>query len=148
MIQTAKRKFQFQSYQFRQINPDIYHGRQVVKTVIDVSIVSIQADQSRPVLYLMIQFNLKRFQSYQFRQINPDQISYHKKHKSNSCFNRINSGRSIPTSSRMNWTEQMMNCFNRINSCRSIPTWNSGMLHYDCIRSFNRINSCRSIPTW
>ena len=37
----------FQSYQFRQINPDGKHGGKAQRLVSEVSIVSIQADQSR-----------------------------------------------------------------------------------------------------
>ena len=63
-----------------------------------VSIVSIQADQSRPVSdkpITMPKINL--FQSYQFRQINPDFCTLPIHSSSCSRFNRINSGRSIPT---------------------------------------------------
>ena len=37
------------------------------------------------------------FQSYQFRQINPDVGNASKNRMGNKSFNRINSGRSIPT---------------------------------------------------
>ena len=146
----------------------------VAPTVLKVvSIVSIQADQSR-----------RRIQMFNF-------------FTTLTSFNRINSGRSIPT-----WSSQVSDCiwftgFNRINSCRSIPTeqnkveimaniivsivsihadqsrhcktdmlnkWSSAVsivsIHADQSRlhpntnwdeswrySFNRINSCRSIPT-
>ena len=64
----------FQSYQFRQINPDLVK-RQKTSLKEGVSIVSIQADQSR----LGTSYRRKKmfdsgFQSYQFRQINPDEI--------------------------------------------------------------------------
>ena len=39
----------FQSYQFRQINPDEEEASILIKSNKDVSIVSIQTDQSRPV---------------------------------------------------------------------------------------------------
>ena len=89
-----------------------------------VSIVSIHADQSRP---LIVAFG----------------VFLH-----SASFNRINSCRSIPTS--MMKTVQAMRkiCFNRINSCRSIPTWNRSWLKFNLYWTcFNRINSCRSIPT-
>ena len=62
----------FQSYQFRQINPDV--GTRVTRSckLGNVSIVSIQADQSRHENgYYSVLIRLP-FQSYQFRQINPD----------------------------------------------------------------------------
>ena len=64
-----------------------------------VSIVSIQADQSRPgVSAHNAKRFAKRFQSYQFRQINPDKtILKEGKCIVNIGFNRINSGRSIQT---------------------------------------------------
>ena len=92
-------KEKFQSYQFRQINPDmgnifrgwivylsfnrINSGRSIptmvkVKTCsvgYSVSIVSIQADQSR---HLRLRNSVRlstSFQSYQFRQINPDYVN-------------------------------------------------------------------------
>ena len=43
-----KAKYQFQSYQFRQINPDFFATASQVTAGL-VSIVSIQADQSRRV---------------------------------------------------------------------------------------------------
>ena len=66
-------KILFQSYQFRQINPDAVRYV-LLKPMKDVSIVSIQADQSRPAssFYFPDQ-NENGFQSYQFRQINPDE---------------------------------------------------------------------------
>ena len=69
---------QFQSYQFRQINPDLLSSFNIAFSSFDnVSIVSIQADQSR---HLKAKVNKKlnlKFQSYQFRQINPDYQQEH-----------------------------------------------------------------------
>ena len=90
----------FQSYQFRQINPDISRGGFRSLSLI-VSIVSIQADQSRlnkeaisgtltrTVSIVSIQADqsrqdhekalveiINKFQSYQFRQINPDELKF------------------------------------------------------------------------
>ena len=62
----------FQSYQFRQINPDVF--RSLVSGTL-----------------------LLRFQSYQFRQINPDLTLSKPYLDYDSSFNRINSDRSIPT---------------------------------------------------
>ena len=87
----------FQSYQFRQINPDASAGNFYKLMADEVSIVSIQADQSRQKktllkISLFLSFNrinsgrsiptwqkrftntkeIQEFQSYQFRQINPD----------------------------------------------------------------------------
>ena len=62
----------FQSYQFRQINPDALRDGKSIKCTWTVSIVSIQADQSRRVLLSRHEHYRLEFQSYQFRQINPD----------------------------------------------------------------------------
>ena len=115
----------------------------------EVSIVSIQADQSRlllpqsltifpvrsfnrinsgrsiPTRSITMNFNelIKSFQSYQFRQINPDEGNINLLHKlQDESFNRINSGRSIPTKAWYNHLIYEEICFNRINSGRSIPT--------------------------
>ena len=142
---TLKRRFQ--SYQFRQINPDeakykkaykffisfnrINSGRSIPTfvpgkasyTKRGVSIVSIQADQSR--LHGMTDFGVAVmvFQSYQFRQINPDANNYAQNKLGRYCFNRINSGRSIPTL-EIDYVKECIHQsrFNRINSGRSIPT--------------------------
>ena len=162
----------FQSYQFRQINPDvgsvavsrpeydrfnrINSGRSIptlnhvwlrVQVATIVSIVSIQADQSR-LLEIEVRIFLK------------------------NGFNRINSGRSIPTVSGTGTIDELYKSFNRINSGRSIPTaiistiitfkvvkfqsYQFRQINPDISRflrpllgrkSFNRINSGRSIPT-
>ena len=87
-------------------------------------------------------------------------------------FNRINSGRSIPTQiklmqclhsrlvsivsiqadqSRLDFNGITYRCaesgFNRINSGRSIPTLDSKLDSSELTSGFNRINSGRSIPT-
>ena len=114
---------------------------------------------------------LSKFQSYQFRQINPDFVDHLKQGGLFYCFNRINSGRSIPTRlihTTFGWTAQVSivsiqadqsrqclnfveslkyQCFNRINSGRSIPTLRNSARLSPYGMSFNRINSGRSIPT-
>ena len=65
---------EFQSYQFRQINPDKVYNRSRHDRYKTVSIVSIQADQSRHVLRRHFRHRNVLFQSYQFRQINPDVV--------------------------------------------------------------------------
>ena len=62
----------FQSYQFRQINPDTFMKVKLKKTIL-------------------------KFQSYQFRQINPDVQVMLMIIILLLGFNRINSGRSIQT---------------------------------------------------
>ena len=62
-------------------------------------------------------------------------------------FNRINSGRSIPTTEDNRSDEFFNRCFNRINSGRSIPTLWDILLSPEVSVGFNRINSGRSIPT-
>ena len=68
----------FQSYQFRQINPDLNQTRMVISRCWCVSIVSIQADQSRRLFATLCDAAEHAFQSYQFRQINPDLNLLHK----------------------------------------------------------------------
>ena len=64
----------FQSYQFRQINPDFGDRFNAWDIPELVSIVSIQADQSRHTLAEILDSGVTVFQSYQFRQINPDLV--------------------------------------------------------------------------
>ena len=84
------------SIQADQSRLDEFGNQKPVETT--VSIVSIQADQSRRGVIQMTDEEWEKFQSYQFRQINPD---VHQMQKISvtwrKCFNRINSGRSIPT---------------------------------------------------
>ena len=114
----------FQSYQSKQINPDLWRCCCSPSWFKHVSIVSIQTDQSR--LYWCCRFHAwtervsivsiqtdqsrqdkcldaaeicMRFQSYQSKQINPDQINQFDKNILDSGFNRINPNRSIPTKS-------------------------------------------------
>ena len=128
-IPTTKSKFgtlmtmAFQSYQFRQINPDITLDMLFKSDSDEVSIVSIQADQSRR-----------------------DSAKY-PKYEDWVGFNRINSGRSIPTRFVSITSWQTHWSFNRINSGRSIPTHGLRYGLNGKISSFNRINSGRSIPT-
>ena len=135
----------FQSYQFRQINPDERDYWYV--SYYQVSIVSIQTDQSRrfwawiwktPIVVVSIV------------SIQTDQsrlgFSTHELNLPNTGFNRINSDRSIPTR-KLLLSRAGGICFNRINSDRSIPTRKElSVLRYTKT-SFNRINSDRSIPT-
>ena len=112
----------FQSYQFRQINPDNAAEHSTVKKVFG-------------------------FQSYQFRQINPDYVIAILHSFFVYCFNRINSGRSIPTIKEEEKEEE-----NGIVSIVSIQADQSRLGNYLINRSwlyvrFNRINSGRSIPT-
>ena len=86
----------FQSYQFRQIYPDSRCGTSGC-SIQGVSIVSIQADLSRPDRVIAVTGITNGFQSYQFRQIYPDALDCIKTQSNTSRFNRINSGRSIPT---------------------------------------------------
>ena len=62
------------------------------------------------------------FQSYQFRQINPDISKVGSMCRWLNGFNRINSGRSIPTAKYLLKPDGTYSGFNRINSGRSIPT--------------------------
>ena len=60
-----------------------------------------------------------------------------------------NSGRSIPTLIRISTSITVEFSFNRINSGRSIPTrWERRLSRVITPRGFNRINSGRSIPTY
>ena len=141
--------------------------------VAQVSIVSIQADQSRQSITYSLRLNSTEVSIV---SIQADQsrltwvifiISMIK-----CCFNRINSGRSIPTSvirglrtayepfqsyqfrqinpdvKEKNLNRNRKTSFNRINSGRSIPTLMYASAKKKLIgKSFNRINSGRSIPT-
>ena len=62
----------FQSYQFRQINPDQVEVKEIEEEK-EESFNRINSDRSIPTIYVVFT-NSKRvaFQSYQFRQINPD----------------------------------------------------------------------------
>ena len=69
---TQTMQLSFQSYQFRQINPDEAKAQADKANAVLVSIVSIQADQSRLNFVNPTKCSNNKFQSYQFRQINPD----------------------------------------------------------------------------
>ena len=62
----------FQSYQSKQINPDVAKRCRPARGEKYVSIVSIQTDQSRPCYKYKSGYLCRMFQSYQSRQINPD----------------------------------------------------------------------------
>ena len=141
-----------------------------------VSIVSIQADQSRQQLCVMLlNIQLLWFQSYQFRQINPDYCSEQKWYTETQWFQSYQFRQINPDKKSLYMTDRCCNSFNRINSGRSIPTWirriNMGLWNnmfqsyqfrqinpdrehliwclfwMRCFNRFNRINSGRSIPT-
>ena len=138
--------FLFQSYQSRQINPDVAIDK-LNNLISAVSIVSIQTDQSLPVHHVII--TIGKFN-----------------------FNRINLDRSIPTRVLRNWpissfrvsivsiqTDQSrqrngflenfrITSFNRIYLDRSIPTTLLSVKGTKVGCSFNRINPNRSIPTY
>ena len=111
----------FQSYQFRQINPDT--AKAVLHKLNEiVSIVSIQADQSRR---LNQNQRIKRqlsFQSYQFRQINPDRRSSLWSFPLQAVFQSYQFMQINPDNMKFHSNISLESCFNRINSCRSIPT--------------------------
>ena len=62
----------FQSYQSKQINPDDKRADAQLNKDVNVSIVSIQTDQSRRVPLDQSKAQQEAFQSYQSKQINPD----------------------------------------------------------------------------
>ena len=139
--------------------------------IIFVSIVSIQADQSRlicwstwnMVLFCFNRINSGRsiptisikllwlieylFQSYQFRQINPDYCRHSRRLEWRGSFNRINSGRSIPTGEWLAtiWYTKTVSIVS-IQADQSRP--HPKQFGKQWKKSFNRINSGRSIPTW
>ena len=67
---------EFQSYQSRQINPDICCALIAFRLGFEVSIVSIKTDQSRRRRNSVTNRSMYVFQSYQSRQINPDQVKF------------------------------------------------------------------------
>ena len=63
-------------------------------------------------------------------------------------FNRINSGRSIPTISVALFCLSMFSVFQSYQFMQINPDQGKLLRKYSRNPSFNRINSCRSIPTW
>ena len=138
----------FQSYQFRQINPDQLKQHRQRNHQSPVSIVSIQADQSRlnpdfmryevALKFQSYQFRqinpdpaaltlsllplVKEFQSYQFRQINPDVESTQLSLKWATLFQSYQFRQINPDVNKSSGERSLRVCFNRINSGRSIPT--------------------------
>ena len=115
--------FRFQSYQFRQINPDLNEY-----DLADPSQMSFQSYQSRQINpdavgALMFGLDIQGFQSYQSKQINPDPS----KPNVEKYLNGLVSIVSIQTDQSRPQEKQNENpwnlCFNRINSDRSIPTF-------------------------
>ena len=87
----------FQSYQFRQINPDVEKRLRLARYEKHVSIVSIQTDQSRRTEeYIALEdctvVSIVSIQTDQSRLYSMKKIRL-----GLSSFNRINSDRSIPT---------------------------------------------------
>ena len=88
----------FQSYQFRQINPDTLITFTNCRNRKVVSIVSIQADQSRQLLPGAYAFRQATVSIVSIQADQSRQYSMRDKWSKNlRGFNRINSGRSIPT---------------------------------------------------
>ena len=87
-----------------------------------VSIVSIQADQSRQQKYREALDFIKKFQSYQFRQINPDNAAEHSTVKKVFGFQSYQFRQINPDATCGLINSRCRICFNRINSGRSIPT--------------------------
>ena len=88
----------FQSYQSKQINPDILTGKMVKDC--GKRFQSYQSRQINPDRWAQgrIYPAFIEFQSYQFRQINPDQFIFVLTAiPTRTSFNRINPNRSIPT---------------------------------------------------
>ena len=88
----------FQSYQSKQLNPDGGNGTVCECRCTNVSIVSIQTDQSRRDTDSNSAADEAEFQSYQSKQINPDTMKLGNMLDNWDGFNRINPNRSIPTS--------------------------------------------------
>ena len=112
----------FQSYQSKQINPDMTIEEGVIFIQKRVSIVSIQTDQSR-----LIGGRLLTVLICSFNRINPNRSiptvqMFNSSHRISRGFNRINPNRSIPTNKRIECTWTRSHSFNRINPNRSIPT--------------------------
>ena len=138
----------FQSYQFRQINPD--HEQDLHDNVLKFAFQSYQFRQINPDLKENI---LKKagealFQSYQFRQINPDEIDYIKENL-RACVSIVSI--QADQSRRAVLWFQLTTLILRV-SIVSIQADQSRQCLSSRIdtylsRSFNRINSGRSIPT-
>ena len=137
----------FQSYQSRQINPDMVNLWWCFPFK-QVSIVSIHTDQSRR-LNFRICFRL----NFSFNRINPNrsiptivasfEVQNPKKHR----FQSHQSKQINPDTKYLVWIYLLVSCFNRINPNRSIPTFKTYLWFSYRNWSFNRINPNRSIPT-
>ena len=120
--QMAK-KVAFQSYQFRQINPDL--DTLPIECLFDSSFNRINSGRSIPTIIHNSNLLSKtiRFQSYQFRQINPDYDASDYAHVEHTMFQSYQFRQINPdpvfVPSKANFSKRG---FNRINSGRSIPT--------------------------
>ena len=87
----------FQSYQSRQINPDIVN--KFYPAHLRFAFQSYQSRQINPAAARLNWpcISINAFQSYQSKQINPDGTKMHIQIRRIGCFNRINPNRSIPT---------------------------------------------------
>ena len=125
MLPECTARLMFQSYQSRQINPDMVFTIPKIKLLVHT------------------------FQSYQSRQINPDPPIACRWHGTCAGFNRINPDRSIPTRKRVGKRRYQPSAVSIVSiqtdqSRRSKKPMRKEMN----LRSFNRINPDRSIPTW
>ena len=120
--QANELRYQFQSYQFRQIKPDAM--KRNTRKLLRLCFNRINSDRSIQTLSWFNQPTapLYMFQSYQSRQINPDNVSMRLSLIVLWSFNRINPNSSIPTLKTRFISCRWYSCFNRINPDRSIPT--------------------------
>ena len=139
--------WKFQSYQFRQINPDLNNSGSL--HILRLGFNRINSGRSIPTyqgLSIYHHLNLE-FQSYQFRQINPDYVL----ESLQSYLEDVSIVSIQADQSRLDFNGITYRCaesgFNRINSGRSIPTLDSKLDSSELTSGFNRINSGRSIPT-
>ena len=163
----------FQSYQFRQINPDvnvnsssslislpsfnrINSGRSIPTswdaekqtTCWVLRFNRINSGRSIPTRYKWeFADTIDLFQSYQFRQINPDAVLQKNANKKLKGFNRINSGRSIPTYSWLAADGSEIYMFQSYQFRQINPDFVKTTCSLEQQKRFNRINSGRSIPT-
>ena len=126
----------FQSYQFSQINPD---KRCPTRTTFNSS--GFQSYQFRQINPDLVQdptrlIGIIAFQSYQFRQINPDycmvQLTWYWKQTVSIVSIQADQSRQKKTLLKIS----LFLSFNRINSGRSIPTWQKRFTNTKEIQEF------------
>ena len=117
-------QWEFQSYQFMQINPDWTRARSG-NPYWNHSFQSYQFMQINPDYSAIFpaESSQEAFQSYQFMQINPDIEILDEFNSEEELFQSYQFMQINPDVKKFLLSLLMIHSFNRINSCRSIPTF-------------------------